>query len=166
MYKIIDIINCIFKNIGMLDVNRLSKEIRNARLTKNLSMESVAKEADITRATLSKIENGDPSCTFESYLKVMSILGIELSFSSVSKNKNRKRATRKILKNDRKINHWVVFTIEVYSNHINKPTNEIFKMLEQKGLIDLLYSDYEDLHGMSPEYINDFIDGCFKGEKR
>lgn len=147
----------------MLDLKTLGKEIRNVRLNKNFSMEEVAKQADITRATLTEIENGNPKSSIGSYLKVMSILGISWSVDSNTKSKQRKRATRKILKIDKKINHWVVFTIELYAKHVNKQTNEVYKKLEKRGLINLLYNDYEDLHGMSPEYINDYLDGCLKG---
>ena len=128
-------------------------------------MEEVANKVGITRATLSEIEKGNPSCSFGSYLKVISILGIDLTINSKLKSKPRKRATRKILKLDKKINHWVVFTIELYAKHINKPTDLVYKKLEDKGLIDLLYADYEDLHGMSPEYVNEYLDGCFKGDE-
>ena len=147
----------------MLKLNDLTKQIRNARLAKNLSMEEVANKAGITRATLSEIENGNPNCAFGSYLKVLSILEIEVSVNSSVNSKHRKRATRKILKLDKKINHWVVFTIELYAKHVNKTTDIVYKKLEEKGLIDLLYNDYDDLHGMSPEYINEYLDGCFKG---
>ena len=147
----------------MIDLKDLSKEIRNSRLSKNLSMEEVAKEAGITRATLSEIEKGNPNCSFGNYLKILSILEIDVSVNSLTKKKLRKRATRRILKEDKKINHWVVFVIENYADHLNKTTNFVFNKLEQKGLIDLLYSDYEDLHGMSIEYINDYLDGCLIG---
>lgn len=148
----------------MFEIRNLGKNIRRARLEKNLSMDEVAKEVNISRATLSEIEKGNLKCEIGSYLKTMSLLGIEMSIGFSTKSKQRKRATRRILKRDKKINHWVVFTIELYANHINKPTDIVFKKLEEKGLIDLLYSDYEDLHGMSPEYVNDYLDGCFKGE--
>ena len=90
---------------------------------------------------------------------------LDVEFNSITNSKKRKRATRKILKSDKKINHWVVFTIELYAQHIDKPSDIVYKKLEKTGLIDMLYKDYEDLHGMSPEYINDFLDGCLKGEK-
>lgn len=149
----------------MLDLKALGKQIREVRLMKNFSMEEIAQKANITRATLAEIENGNPRCAIGSYINVMSILEIDLLLSSKTKSKKRKRATRKILKSDKKINHWVVFTIELYAQHIDKSSDTVYKKLEKTGLIDMLYKDYEDLHGMSPEYINDFLDGCLKGEK-
>ena len=149
----------------MLDLKVLGKQIRETRLTKNFSMEEVAQKAEITRATLSEIENGNPKCAIGSYLKVMSIVDIEVSFDSTRKAKQRKRASRKILKSDKKINHWVVFTIELYAKHIEKPADVVYQKLQETELLEMLYTDYEDLHGMSPEYINDFLDGCLKGEK-
>ncbi len=146
----------------MLDLKTLGKEIRNTRLAKNFSMDEVAKHADITRVTLTEIENGNPKSSIGSYFKVMSILGIGWFIDSNTKSKQRKRATRKILKIDKKINHWVVFSIELYAKHLDKQTNVVYKELEKRGLIDLLYNDYEELHGMSPEYINDYLDGCLK----
>lgn len=149
----------------MMNIKSLGKQIRETRLLKNFSMEEVASKAEITRATFSEIENGNPKCAIGSYLKVMSILDMDLSFTTFHSRGNRKRATRKILKADKKINHWVVFTIELYAEHVGKTSNAVYKVLEKTKLLDLLYSDYEDLHGMSPEYINDYLDGCLKGVK-
>ena len=50
------------------------------------------------------------------------------------------------------------FCIEFYSNHIQKSSDEVFLLFKQEGLLDLLEKDYEDLHGMSMEYIMQFID--------
>jgi hypothetical protein len=40
------------------------------------------------------------------------------------------------------------FCIELYSQHIGKPSNEIYGIFLKEGLLELLDSDYEDLHGM------------------
>lgn len=150
----------------MIDLKVLGSQIRESRLAKNFSMEEIAKQAGITRATLSEIESGNPKCAIGSYLNVMSILGVEVSLGDGVNAKQRKRATRKILKIDKKINHWVVFTIEMYARHLNKPTDFVFKKLVENDLFNYLYEDYEDLHGFSPEYVNDFLDGCMKGDKK
>lgn len=50
------------------------------------------------------------------------------------------------------------FCIEHYSHHINKPSNEIYSIFKESGLLDLLNNDYEDLHGMSMEYLMQFFD--------
>lgn len=51
-----------------------------------------------------------------------------------------------------------VFCIEQYSHHIRKPSNEVYRIFEESGLLQLLDEDYEDLHGMSMEYMMHFID--------
>jgi hypothetical protein len=35
---------------------------------------------------------------------------------------------------------------------------EIYQKFAQTGLLELLKTDYEDLHGMSFEYLNQFFD--------
>lgn len=57
------------------------------------------------------------------------------------------------------------FCIEFYSQHINKPSNEIYKLFQDEGVLDLLDLDYEDLHGMSMEYMMQFIDDYLNGGK-
>lgn len=59
-----------------------------------------------------------------------------------------------------------VFCIEYYSNHIGKPSNEVYTLFGNEGLIDLLESDYEDLHGMSIEYLMWFFDDYLGGKKQ
>lgn len=50
------------------------------------------------------------------------------------------------------------FAIEYYSEHIDKPSNEVYAIFKKSGLLTLLDTDYEDLHGMSFEYLMDFFD--------
>lgn len=61
---------------------------------------------------------------------------------------------------------FLSFCVEYYAEHIGKSGNEVYKMFEESGLIDLLNQDYEDLHGMSFEYLMQFFDQYFKGEKK
>ena len=56
------------------------------------------------------------------------------------------------------------FCIELYGRHIGKPSNEVYFIFEKSGLLDLLESDYEDLHGMSMEYMMQFIDNYLSEE--
>jgi len=58
------------------------------------------------------------------------------------------------------------FCIEFYSRHISKPSNEVYKLFKDEGVLDLLDSDYEDLHGMSMEYMMQFIDEYLSGGKK
>ncbi len=53
---------------------------------------------------------------------------------------------------------FAVFCVEYYADHINKPSSEVYQMFKQSGLLDLLYSDYDDLHGMSFEWLMDYFD--------
>lgn len=50
------------------------------------------------------------------------------------------------------------FCIEYYSQHIHQPSNEVYALFEREGVLDLLDSDYEDLHGMGWEYLMQFLD--------
>ena len=53
--------------------------------------------------------------------------------------------------------------IEYYSQHIGKPSNEVYALFAKEGLLALLDEDYEDLHGMGMEYLMAFIDDYLKG---
>lgn len=50
------------------------------------------------------------------------------------------------------------FCIEFYSHHIQKRSDEVYRIFEKEGVLDLLVNDYEDLHGMGMEYLMEFID--------
>ncbi len=56
------------------------------------------------------------------------------------------------------------FCIEYYSNHIGKPSDKVYKLFQKEGLLDLLDSDYEDLHGMGMEYLMQFFDEYLGGK--
>lgn len=58
---------------------------------------------------------------------------------------------------------FITFCIEFYSNHINKPSNEVYLLFKNEGVLDLLENDYEDLHGMGMEYLMQFIDDYLAG---
>ena len=45
------------------------------------------------------------------------------------------------------------FCIEYYAAHIGRPSNEVYALFEQTGLLNLREEDYEDLHGMSMEWL-------------
>lgn len=50
------------------------------------------------------------------------------------------------------------FCIEYYSHHVKKSSDEVYDIFEREGVLDILDEDYEDLHGMSMEYMMKFID--------
>ena len=55
------------------------------------------------------------------------------------------------------------FCIEHYAGHIGRPSNEVYELFADEGLLALLDSDYEDLHGMGMEYLMQFFDEYLKG---
>lgn len=59
---------------------------------------------------------------------------------------------------------FTAFCIEYYSRHINKPDNEVYLLFKNEGLLDLINTDYEDLHGMGMEYLMDFFDKYLGGK--
>ena len=50
------------------------------------------------------------------------------------------------------------FCIEFYSKHIQKPSPEVYALFAKSGLLDLLKTDYDDLHGMGMEALMQFFD--------
>jgi len=55
----------------------LGNQLKLARLRRRYSTEVVAQRAGITRPTLSKIEQGDPSVSLGAYVRVMQALRLE-----------------------------------------------------------------------------------------
>lgn len=77
------------KRIPLLPKHRrlmegFGEDLRLARLRRQLTAEVVAERAGISRATLVKIEAGDPSVAMGSYFQVLRILGLEQGFSSLA----------------------------------------------------------------------------------
>lgn len=60
------------------------EDLRLARLRRKLSAEVVAERAGISRATLVKMETGDPSVAMGSYFQVLRVLGLEQGFGSLA----------------------------------------------------------------------------------
>lgn len=50
------------------------------------------------------------------------------------------------------------FCIEYYAEHINQSSEKVYELFKKTGLLDLLDSDYGDLHGMGMEYLVQFFD--------
>lgn len=55
------------------------------------------------------------------------------------------------------------FCIENYAKHTGKPSNEVYDIFVREHLLEILSSDYEDLHGMGEEYLMQFFDNYLKG---
>lgn len=60
------------------------EDLRLARLRRQLSAGVVAERAGISRATVVKIEAGDPSVAMGNYFQVLRVLGLEQGFSSLA----------------------------------------------------------------------------------
>ena len=61
---------------------------------------------------------------------------------------------------------FICFCVEHYADHVRRPSNEVYQLFKREGLLDLLRSDYEDLHGMGLEYMMQFCDEYLKGAKQ
>lgn len=60
---------------------------------------------------------------------------------------------------------FISFCVEYYAEHIHKPSDEVYELFKREKLLELLDLDYEDLHGMSMEYLMQMFDE-YLGEKR
>ncbi len=68
-------------------LKQMGEQIKLARLRRNLSMELVCERADISRATLTKIEKGDPSVAIGFYAVALHALqGMDKDLLLVAKD--------------------------------------------------------------------------------
>jgi transcriptional regulator with XRE-family HTH domain len=58
-------------------LDRFGERLKAARLRRRYSADMVAQRAGIARATLSRIEQGDPGVSFGNYARVMQVLRLE-----------------------------------------------------------------------------------------
>jgi hypothetical protein len=56
------------------------------------------------------------------------------------------------------------FCIEKYADYKSMPSNEVYKLFEDNGVLEMLNRDYEVLHGFGFEYIVRDIDKFLGGE--
>ena len=144
---------------------KLGQSIKEKRLSLNMRMEEVARQAEITRSTLWSIEKGTSNCSIKTIFRVLDILG--LSFN-VSKNESdgifRSRATRQNTVLDKKINRFILMCVEQYALSLNIGSKEAYRQMSESGVIEELKNNYEDLHGMSTLYLNDYIESIIVGD--
>lgn len=62
----------------------LGERLRLARRRRRLTATAVATRCDISRPTLGKVERGDPSVTLGTYLRVLSVYGLEGDLATVA----------------------------------------------------------------------------------
>ena len=147
----------------MEDAVFLGRKIKEKRLALNLRMDDVAKEANITRPTLWAIEKGTGNYSASSLFKVMNILGLSVTIdSNGSIDTTRNRASRLNTLLDKKINSFLIMCVEQYAHSMNRSSEEVYKEMSKKSIIKEMTDDYEDLHGMSTEYLNDYIGKMLK----
>ena len=53
---------------------------------------------------------------------------------------------------------FLSFCLEYYAEHTGKPSNQVYMLFKEQGLLDVLEQDYDDLHGMGMEYLMQFFD--------
>ena len=70
---------------SMKELTSLGQRLKDARLRRRFSMETVCARADISRPTLYKIEQGDPSVAIGSYAQVLRVLGLGEDLSLLAK---------------------------------------------------------------------------------
>lgn len=58
-------------------LHALGVRLREARLRRRFTVVQVAERAAVSRPTLNKVEQGDPSVTLGTYLRVLTVLGLE-----------------------------------------------------------------------------------------
>ena len=58
--------------------------MREARLRRRFTVEQVAERAAVSRPTLYKVEQGDPSVTIGTYLRILAVLGLEKDMGLVA----------------------------------------------------------------------------------
>ena len=63
---------------------------------------------------------------------------------------------------DKKINRFVIMCVEQYAHSVHKGGTLIYRKMLESGIISELENDYEDLYGMSTQYLNDYIDSLLK----
>ena len=56
------------------------------------------------------------------------------------------------------------FCIELYAEHKKLTGSEVYALFQKTGLFDMLDTDYEDLHGMSFEYLMQLFDEYLEGK--
>ena len=142
----------------------IGQSIKEKRLLLNMRMDDLAKKAEITRATLSSIEKGTSNCSIVSLLKIVNILGISFSIDNHINRSKRIRATRINTCHDKKVNKFIIMCVEQYAYVSGKNSGNVYKEMLAKGIIEDLTNDYEDLHGMSFTYLNDYINSFLSYE--
>lgn len=71
---------------GLRILQELGENIKLARLRRNYTSKQVSERANISRNTLTSIENGSESVSIGAYFSVLTILGLENDFLLLAKD--------------------------------------------------------------------------------
>lgn len=156
MFNILDINLFLMYNLVMENKIQIGKELKRKRLSLDLRMEDVAKEIGITRSTLWSIETGNGNYSVDTLLKLLNYLNMSIEIETQEQN-GRKRASKTNSALDKKINRFIVMCVEQYASSVNQKSRNVFKKLNDAGIVQELKNDYEDMHGMSTILINNYI---------
>ena len=149
-----------------MNQKELGKIIRKKRLSLNFTMDYVSYNLGISRATLSSIEKGTSNCGIETLFKLLSFLNLNLSIDTSSILTTRRKRAKKINSIlNKKINRFSILLIEQYASYSGLSGKEVYAQLSKKGILEEIERDYEDLHGMSTAYLNDYLDKLLGKEK-
>ena len=150
----------------MSNMSEIGNAIKEKRLSQNLRMEDVAGKAGITRATLWAIEKGTANCSVKTLLQTMDVLGLELSVAnSVQPLNSRLRASKMNTVISFKRNRFIIMCIVQYASNIGSSFEDVYRQMKDVGLLDEMEEDYEDLHGMSTVYLNEYIKARLGSDK-
>lgn len=67
-------------------LNGLCKQIRYARLRRNIPAEQLAQRAGIARTTIMRFEHGDSGTTISTLIKILFVLGLEQDVLHLAKD--------------------------------------------------------------------------------
>jgi len=67
------------------EVQALGQRLKDARLRRRFSMQTVCARMGISRPTLGKVEKGDPSVAFGIYVQLLRVLGLVGDLSLIAK---------------------------------------------------------------------------------
>ncbi len=141
----------------------IGKTIKEKRLLLNMRMEDLAKQVGISRSLLWSIEKGDSNYSIKTLLALTKALDLKFDFEENQYKIRNERARRINSKLDKKINRFIVMCVTQYSKQYNSDFVDTYFEFLNKGLINEIECDYEDLHGMSTEYLNDYFFAIING---
>ena len=144
----------------------IGNRIRERRISLNMTSAEVASKSHISRVTLSALENGSGNISFDVLLRVLSTLGISLSLGENGGNAfRRERVSRRFGQKQMRINRFIVMCVEQYAKFSGLDSASAYRLLDKAGLLRELEVDYEDLHGMSTQYLNEYFSSSIAGGK-